>query len=98
MQELKEIISKREEGKDFEINSNVVESLFMKLNVKKTVGPDSISGKLLKVCASQSCSVFANLFSWSLRECYLSNSQEQEPIFIKWLPPCCFDLHIDEMF
>ena len=67
--ELKEKISECEEGKDFEINANVVESLFTKLNVKKAAGPDSISGKLLKVCASQLCSVFANLFNWSLREC-----------------------------
>ena len=67
--ELKEKISEREEGKDFEINANVVESLFMKLNVKKAAGPDSISGKLLKVRAFQLCSVFANLFNWSLREC-----------------------------
>ena len=60
MQELKEKISKCEEGKDVEINANVVESLFMKLNVKKAAGPDSISGKLLKVCASELYSVFAN--------------------------------------
>ena len=69
VQELKEKISECEEGKDFEINANVAESLFMKLNVKKAAGPDSISGKLLKVCASQLCSVFAHLFNWSLREC-----------------------------
>ena len=67
--ELKEKISECEEGKDFEINASVVESLFTKLDVKKLAGPDSISGKLLKVCASQLCSVFANLFNWSLREC-----------------------------
>ena len=67
--ELKEKISECEEGKDLEINANIVESLFMKLNVKKATGPDSIRGKLLKVCASQLCSVFANLFNWSLREC-----------------------------
>ena len=91
--ELKEKISECEEGKDFEINASVVESLFTKLNVKKAAGPDSISGKLLKVSASQLCSVFANLFNWSLTECcvpsvwkklcYLSNPQEKEPILIK---------------
>ena len=69
MLELKEKIIECEEGNDFEINANVVESLFTKLNVKKAAGPDSISGKLLKVCASQLCRVFANLFNWSLREC-----------------------------
>ena len=67
--DLKEKISECEEGKDFEINASVVESLLTKLNVKKAAGPDSISGKLLKVCASQLCRVFANLFNWSLREC-----------------------------
>ena len=45
VQELKEKISECEEGKDFEIYANIVESLFMKLNVKKASGPDSISGK-----------------------------------------------------
>ena len=68
MKELNEKISECEEGKDFDICANVVESLFMKLTVKKAAGPDSISGKLLKVCVTQLCSVFANLFSWSLRE------------------------------
>ena len=67
--ELKEKINECDKGKDFEISANVVESLFTKLNVKKAAGPDSISGNLLKVCASQLCSVFANLFKWSLREC-----------------------------
>ena len=71
--ELKEKISECEEGKDFEINASVVESMFTKLNVKKAAGPDSISGKLLKVCASQLCSVFANLFNWSLRECCVAS-------------------------
>ena len=66
---LKEKISECEEGKDFEIKASVVESLFTKLNVKKSAGRDSISGKLLKVCDSQLCSVFANLFNCSLREC-----------------------------
>ena len=61
--ELKEKISECEEGNDFEINANAVESLFTKRNVKKAAGSDSISGKLLKVCASQLCSVFANLFN-----------------------------------
>ena len=71
--ELKEKISECKEGKDFEIIANVVESLFTKLNVKEAAGPDSISGKLLKVCASQSRSVLANLFNWSLRECCVPN-------------------------
>ena len=104
VQEIKEKISECEEGKDFEINANVVELLFMKLNVKKAAGPESISGKLLKVCASQLCSVFAHLFNWSLRECCVPSvsknsiicpiySQEKEAILIKLLPPCFFDLH-----
>ena len=38
----KEKISECEEGK--EINANVAEPLFTKLNVKKAAGPDSISG------------------------------------------------------
>ena len=67
--ELKGKINECEEEEDFEINANAVESLFTKLNVKKAAGQDSISGKLLKVCASQLCSVFANFFNWSMREC-----------------------------
>ena len=82
VQELKEKISEREEGKDFEINANVVESLFMKLNVQKAAGPDSISGKLLKVCASQVCSVFANLFNWSLGECCVPSMWKNSVIYI----------------
>ena len=83
---LKEKISEYEEGKDFEINASVVESLFTKLNVKKAAGPDRISGKLLKVCASQLCSVFANLFNWSLRECCVPSVWKNSvicPVLIK---------------
>ena len=79
--ELKEKISECEEGKDFEINASVVESLFTKLNVKKAAGPDSIRGKLLKVCASQLCSVFANLFNWSLRECCVPSVWKNSAIY-----------------
>ena len=52
VQGLKEKISECVEGNDFEIDAKVVESLFMKLNVKKSADPDFVSGKLLKVCAT----------------------------------------------
>ena len=41
--------------------------VFTKVNVRKSVGPDGICSKLLKVCAPQLCQVFSTLFTWSLK-------------------------------
>ena len=52
-----------------DVDPKDVESVFLRLKTKKAVGPDNISGRLLKQCAAQLCQVFSVLFSWSLREC-----------------------------
>ena len=54
---------------DFEIQSKRVEDEFSKIKTKKASGPDNISGRLLKACASQLCQVFSILFNWSLKDC-----------------------------
>ena len=59
----------RDVGGECIVDPEVVESVFLKLKTKKAVGPDNISGRLLKQCAAQLCQVFSFLFSWSLREC-----------------------------
>jgi len=52
-----------------EIQANVVESVFKRVNPGKASGPDNVCGRLLKSCSAQLCSVFSQLFSWSLRDC-----------------------------
>ena len=42
--------------------------VFTKVNVRKSVGPDGICSKLLKVCAPQLCQVYYTLFTWSLKD------------------------------
>lgn len=51
------------------IEAQEVETLFRKLKTKKAVGPDNISGRILKSCASQLCNIFSQLFSWSVIDC-----------------------------
>ena len=52
----------------FTINKKDVKMVFTKVNVRKSVGPDGICSKLLKVCAPQLCQVFSTLFTWSLKD------------------------------
>ena len=40
---------------DMNVCAKDVESFFLKLKIRKVVGPDSISARLLKLCASQPC-------------------------------------------
>lgn len=40
------------------ISAISVRSMFLKCNVRKSPGPDMITGKLLTVCADQLCDVF----------------------------------------
>jgi hypothetical protein len=51
------------------IDHETVKSLFRKLKVRKAAGPDGLGGRTLKWCATQLCTVFSQLFSWSLRTC-----------------------------
>ena len=52
----------------FTINKEDAKMVFTKVNVRKSVGPDDICSKLLKVCAPQLCQVFSTLFTWSLKD------------------------------
>ena len=52
----------------FTINKEDVKKLFTEVNVKKTVGPNGVCCKLLKVCATQLCQVFSTLFTWSMKD------------------------------
>ena len=52
----------------FTINKEDVKKVFTKVNVKKSVSPDGVCCKLLKVCAPQLCQVFSTLFTWSLKD------------------------------
>jgi hypothetical protein len=56
-----------------DVEAKDVERAFLKLKTKKAVGPDNISARLLKLCASQLCHVFSFLFSWSLKDCCVPN-------------------------
>ena len=67
--ELNDKIVSDTENTDFVIHSSVVEPILRKQNVNKAVGPDRISGKLVKTCAAQLSYVFSMLFSWSHRVC-----------------------------
>ena len=69
VKQLDERIEDKKEEQDFEIHGNAVKSLFLKLNIRKAVGPDGISGRLLKLCASELCNVFCKIFNWSLKTC-----------------------------
>ena len=53
------------------VEDDVVRSVFDRLNPKKAMGPNSICGRLLILCASQLSYVYSKLFTWSLRECVI---------------------------
>ena len=52
----------------FTINKEDVKKVFIKVCVRKSVGPDGVCCKLLNVCAPQLCQVFSTLFIWSLKD------------------------------
>ena len=47
-----------------EVERSLVQSVFCRLKIRKAAGPDNISAKLLKTCASQFSYVFCKLFNW----------------------------------
>ena len=59
----------KESSQVFEIQAGAVESKLKRVNSRKAPGPDNVCGRLLKSCSAQLCSVFSQLFSWSLRDC-----------------------------
>jgi len=52
---------------DFDIDACEVKSLFKQTNVRKSPGPDHISGRVLKSCAGQLCEIFKVIFTLSLQ-------------------------------
>ena len=54
---------------EIEIDENFVKSFFLKVNTRKTCGPDGLTGRVLKYCSGQLCSVFTRLFTLALRDC-----------------------------
>ena len=65
---------------DFEIEGDVVCSMFKKLNVRKAAGPDGLGGRTLKWCAAQLSVVFCKLFTWSLRDCIVPDVWKKSTI------------------
>ena len=70
---LQEKIENEDDVFDTNLCAKDVKSLFVKLKTRKAVGPDGISARLLKPCASLLCQVFSILFSRSLKDCCVPN-------------------------
>ena len=51
------------------VSEHDVRRSFGRLNVNKAAGPDKITTKLLKTCASELTPVFTHIFNWSLETC-----------------------------
>ena len=45
-----------------------VKAEFQRVKTNKSMGPDSITGRLLKHCSEQLCDVFCNIFRISLEQ------------------------------
>ena len=60
------VSSTKTDGK-LEIEENDVWRIFQRTNVRKSPGPDGISGHVLKTCASQLSGIFRSIFQASLR-------------------------------
>ena len=65
---MSELCGRLGEGEDFVVDGDTVQSVFMRLNVRKAAGPGGIWGQLLKLCASQLSGLFSKPFSWTFRE------------------------------
>lgn len=66
------------------ISAPSVRSMFKKCNIRKSPGPDMITGKLLRVCADQICDMFSELFNLSLTQCKVPELWK-ESIVVPWL-------------
>ena len=54
---------------NIQLSVSTVEKLFRTVKTNKALGPDRVSGKILKFCSKQLAPVFHNLFEWSLNCC-----------------------------
>ena len=71
-----------------------MQSLFLRLNVRKAAGPDNIGGRLLRECAWQLSEVFCKIFNWSLDECSVPSVWKKSticPVPKKNSPSCLND-------
>ena len=72
--EVNRVLSQLEEGvragksEDFQIDAKTVESIFKGINSSKVMGPDNISGRLLKTCASELCDIYCRTYAQSPRK------------------------------
>ena len=64
--ELKEKVV--DDVEDFETDAKIDEGIFLKLNIRKAIGPDNICGRLLKSRTSQFSVAFSQSFTCSLKE------------------------------
>ena len=55
-----------EKGESDEVECSLEQSVSPGLKIRKAAGPDNISARLLKTCASQFSYVCCKLFNWSL--------------------------------
>ena len=67
-------------SEDFEMDAKTVESVVKRINSTKAMGPDNISGRLLKICASELCDIYNRIFNWSLLECSIPSAWQSSLI------------------
>ena len=56
-----------------EISENETRKEFLNVNANKAKGPDGLTGKILKTCASQLCHIFSHIFNLSLSTSSIPN-------------------------
>ena len=78
--QLQEKMKEDRNDQSFETNPNTVKKLFLNINARKAMGPDGISGRLLKACASQLSDVFCTIFNDSLRDCSIPHTWKKSLI------------------
>ncbi len=80
--------------KAFIITEGEVRRVFQRVNIRKAVGTDGISGRVLRACADQLAPVFTEIFNLSLDQLEISTCFKQSiivPIPKKSQPSCLND-------
>lgn len=80
--------------KAFIITEGEVRRIFQRVDIRKAVGPDGISGGVLKACADQLAPVFTEIFNLSLEQSKIPTCFKQSiivPIPKKSQPSCLND-------
>ena len=55
------------------ISENETRKEFLNVNANKAKGPDGLTGKILKTCASQLCHIYSHIFNLSLSTSSIPN-------------------------